>query len=74
MVEAWWQQLDPVARRRLRALPSDDFLPGDLALDLQVAGMSVIAVGTVEAEDGHEALHEQPDVLVELLDEVRQRG
>ena len=36
--------------------------------------MSVIAVGTVEAEDGYEALHEQPDVLVELLDEVRQRG
>ena len=71
LVQAWWEQLDEVARRRLLRLAPGDFLPADAALDLQVLGVTVIAVGTVPGEDGYDALYEQPADVVALLAGVR---
>ena len=74
LVHAWWRQLDQPARRRLLALSEGDFLPGDLALNAQLAEVSVIAVGTVLVEDGYQALYEQPDALRALLEEEQRAG
>jgi hypothetical protein len=71
LVQAWWEQLDEVSRRRLLRLAPEDFLPPDAALDLQMLGVTVIAVGTVAVEDGYDALYEQPADVIELLAGVR---
>jgi hypothetical protein len=74
LLRAWWEQVDQATRARLLALGEGDFLPGDLALDAQMAGVSVIAVGTVLVESDYEALYEQPDVLADLLTEERDQA
>jgi hypothetical protein len=71
---AWWEQVDQATRARLLALGEGDFLPGDLALDAEMAGVSVIALGTVLVDSGYEALYEQPDVLADLLREERDQA
>jgi hypothetical protein len=67
LIEGWWDALDDSTQARLRALAEDDFLPAELALDLQMQGVSVIAVGTVQSAQGYVALYEQPDGLRQLL-------
>ncbi|MFD0485544.1 hypothetical protein ACFQ46_23380 [Kineococcus sp. GCM10028916] len=74
LLRAWWEQVDQATRARLLTLGEGDFLPGDLALDAQMAGVSVIAVGTVLVDGGYEALYEQPDVLTDLLGHEREQG
>ena len=74
LLRAWWEQVDQATRARLLALGEGDFLPGDLALDAQMAGVSVIAVGTVLVDSGYEALYEQPDVLADLLVHEREQA
>lgn len=71
LLETWWAQLDQVTRRRLLRLTPEDFLPADVALDLQMVGVRVIAVGTVAVEDGYDALYEQPVDVVDLLADAR---
>jgi hypothetical protein len=73
-VAAWWERLPDARRQHLVALGDDDPLPGVVALDLQMAGVGVLAVGTVARGDGFEGLYEQPEVLRELLEGVRARG
>jgi hypothetical protein len=74
LLRAWWEQVDQATRARLLALGEGDFLPGDLALDAQMAGVSVIAVGTVLVDGGYEALYEQPDALTDLLVHEREQA
>ncbi|WP_328291658.1 hypothetical protein OG218_02690 [Kineococcus sp. NBC_00420] len=66
--------MDQATRARLLALGEGDFLPGDLALDAQMAGVSVIAVGTVLVDSGYEARYEQPDLLADLLVQEREQA
>ncbi len=74
LLRAWWEQVDQATRARLLALGEGDFLPGDLALDAQMAGVSVIAVGTVLVDSGYEARYEQPDLLADLLVQEREQA
>jgi hypothetical protein len=71
LVRTWWAQVDEVTRRRLLRLGPGDHLPPDAALDLQMLGVTVIALGTVAVGDGYEALYEQPVDVVEVLADVR---
>lgn len=74
LIEAWWGQLDESTRRRLLRLAPEDFLPADVALDLQMAGVTVIAVGTVASGNGYDGLYEQPGILLASLQERRRAG
>ncbi|NYD24918.1 hypothetical protein [Kineococcus aurantiacus] len=63
--------MDETTRQRLLELDVDDFLPPDVALDLQMAGVAVLAVGTVAVPEGYDALYEQPGPLVRVLEGER---
>ncbi|WP_337063429.1 hypothetical protein [Kineococcus sp. G2] len=69
-VGAWWQSLGEDDRQRLLAMSAQAYLPSDFAVPLQLAGVTVIAVGTRKVGEHYEGLYEQPHVLRDLLDEL----
>ena len=68
VLAAWWLDGDEFTRRRLLRLREDDPLPADIALDLMMAGVTVFTVGE---DDAGSPLYAVPDVLLELLAELR---
>jgi hypothetical protein len=64
--ESWWFDADDVTRERALRLEGTDLLPNDMALDLQMAGVTVTAVDTIEGP-----AHVIPDVVLEFLDAAR---
>ena len=66
-IEQWWAQLSTQERARMLALGSAESLPGEVALDLQLAGVPVIALGVVFDGGQYSGLYEQPAVLVAFL-------
>jgi hypothetical protein len=71
LIQRWWQQVAEPTRTRLLGLAAGDFLPSDVALELQMVGVTVIAVGTVAVAEGYDALYEQPEPFREVLEEAR---
>ncbi|NAZ75480.1 hypothetical protein GTQ99_08600 [Kineococcus sp. T13] len=66
-IEQWWSQLDTQERTRVLALDDGQCLPAGVALDLQLAGVPVMALGVVFEDGQYSGLYEQPAVLVAFL-------
>lgn len=64
--ESWWFDADDVTRERALRLQGTDLFLDDMALDLQMAGVTVTAVDTHEGP-----AHVIPDVVLEFLDGAR---
>jgi hypothetical protein len=65
----WWADTDDVSRKAILSLQAGDYLPGDLALDMQFYGVRIVADGVTWSEEDHEwvGLYEQPAEVLELL-------
>ena len=74
LIEQWWSELDAAARARVLALEGSDHLPGDVAMDLQLAGVSIVAVGVVFEGGQYRGLYEQPAMLIAHLQARRGEG
>lgn len=69
LFRTWWAEQDQSTRRRVLKLQPGDHLSGDLALDLQMRGFSVVATGVVWSAGEREwiGVYEQPAELLAFL-------
>ncbi|GAA4960622.1 hypothetical protein [Kineococcus glutinatus] len=70
VVRAWWDAADAADRRLALGLGEHDALPAELALDLAVAGVTVVPVSH-DPVDGRPERYAMPIVLARLLHELR---